>query len=89
MMQQAAYRALTAMAGLATAFAARKIVSGLWRGSVDPPLNPADRRITWRDGLTWAIATGIGAGVARLVAQRATAAGWERATGHTPPGVMA
>jgi hypothetical protein len=31
----------------------------------------------------------VGAAVARVVAFRGTAAGWERATGEVPPGVRA
>jgi hypothetical protein len=32
---------------------------------------------------------GIGAAVARVVALRGTAAGWEKLSGETPPGVAA
>ena len=86
-MKFVAYRSLAGVAGIVSAFAARQLVSALWRGEADPPLNPADRRISWKDALTWAVSAGIGAGVARLVAMRVTAAGWELATGDTPPGV--
>jgi hypothetical protein len=86
-MKHATYNAVTTVAGLAAAFVARKVVSALWRGDAEPPLNPADRRVSWKDGVTWAVATGVGAGVARLVALRTAAAGWEQATGETPPGV--
>jgi hypothetical protein len=45
------------------------------------------RRQVWqvRDALTWATALGVGAAVARVVAQRGAAAAWERATGNPPP----
>jgi hypothetical protein len=69
------------------AMAARKIVSALWRGRTEPPLNPADRRVSWPEALTWALSAGVGAGVARLIAHRGAAAGWERAAGSAPPGV--
>lgn len=86
-MKKVGYQALSWGAGLVAAVAARKVVSALWRGDVEPPLNPADRRVPWRDALTWALATALGAAVARVVAYRATAAGWESATGDAPPGV--
>ena len=53
----------------------------------EPPLNPADRRISWPEALIWAVAAGVGAGLGRLVAERAAAAGWEAATGSAPPGI--
>lgn len=86
-MRSMTYRAASAGAGMIAAMLTRKLVSALWRGDAEPPLNPADRRVSWREGLTWAVATGVGAAVARLVAIRGTAAGWEMATGEAPPGV--
>jgi hypothetical protein len=88
-MKKIGYRALSAAAGVLAAVAARKLVSAVWRGDVEPPLNPADRRVSWRDALLWALATAVGAAVARVVALRGAAAGWERATGEVPPGVRA
>jgi hypothetical protein len=82
-----AYQALSASAVLLAAMLARKLVSSVWRGDAEPPLNPADRRVSWREGLTWAVATGVGAAVARLVALRGAAAGWELTTGEAPPGI--
>lgn len=86
-MKTATYQLVSACAGIIAAMSARKMVSALWRGDAEPPLNPADRRVTWREGLTWAIAAGVGAAVARLVALRGAAAWWELATGERPPGV--
>jgi hypothetical protein len=83
------YEALSALAGIAAALVARKVVTALWPGDVEPPLNPADRRNSWAEALSWALAAGIGAAVARVLAVRVTAAGWERATGNPPPGIEA
>ena len=87
MFKQTAYQALSAVAGIIAAAAARKVISALWRGDTDTPLNPADRRVSWREALAWALATAAGAAVARLVALRGAAATWEFATGETPPGI--
>lgn len=35
--------------------------------------------------LAWGIAVGAGVGAARVIAERAAAAGFERVTGTTPP----
>lgn len=71
-----------ALAGLAT----QRFLETAWKavhGEAPPPV-PADRRSSWVDALSWAIATGVGAGVARLVAIRTAARVWE-ATIHEPP----
>jgi hypothetical protein len=88
-MKQLTYNALSTVAGIAAAVAARKIVSALWRSDTETPLNPADRRTSWREALAWGLATAVGAAVARVVALRGTAAGWEKLSGETPPGVAA
>ena len=88
-MKQLTYRAISGLAGVLAAMVARQVVSKLWRSDTEPPLNPADRRISWKEALGWGLASAVGAAVARVVALRLTAAGWERATGETPPGVAA
>jgi hypothetical protein len=88
-MKNLTYQALSGAAGIAAAVAARKIVSALWSSDTETPLNPADRRTSWKEALAWGLAAAIGAGVARVVALRGTAAGWERMTGETPPGIEA
>ncbi len=86
-MKKLSYNALSTVAGIAAAVAARKVVSALWRSDTQTPLNPADRRTSWREALAWGLATAVGAAVARIVALRAAAAGWEKMTSETPPGV--
>jgi hypothetical protein len=88
-MKKLTYNALSSIAGLVAAVAVRKIVSALWRSDTETPLNPADRRTSWGEALAWGLATAVGAGVARVVALRGAAAGWEKATGETPPGIAA
>ena len=88
-MKKLSYNAVSTIAGLVAAVAARKIVSALWRSDTETPLNPADRRTSWREALAWGLATAVGAAVARIVALRGAAAGWEKMTGETPPGVAA
>jgi len=86
-MKKLTCNALSTIASIAAAVAARKIVSALWRSDTEPPLNPADRRTSWQEALAWGLATAIGATVARVVALRGTSAGWEKITGESPPDV--
>ncbi len=84
-MNEKLWTAVSALAGAAAAATMRRGLQRLWP---DPgSRNPADRRVTWREGLMWAVISGVGAGVARLVSQRLAAAGWEKAAGVSPPGV--
>ena len=46
---------------------------------------PPDRRSAWVDALSWAVATGFGVGVARLLAVRTAAAVWEAAVHEQLP----
>ena len=59
----------------------------LWTRTTDrePPTNPADPDTGWGEALSWVVAISIGGAVARVVAQRAAATGWERAMGSPPP----
>jgi hypothetical protein len=72
-----------ALAGLST----QRLLEVIWkrlRGST-PPKVPGDRSSSWVDALTWAVATGVGVGVARLLAVRTAAAVWEAAVHEPPP----
>ena len=74
---------LGALAGLTTQ-RVLEVIWKAWRGST-PPKVPADRHSSWVDALSWAVATGIGVGVARLLAVRTAAVVWEAAVHEPPP----
>lgn len=77
-------------AAILSGIAVRKIVYAVWRAlrKNDPPANPADRVTSWPEALGFALATGAGIGVGRMIAARGAAAGWERMTGSLPPGLQ-
>jgi hypothetical protein len=80
------WKALVAGSGAIAALLAQRAIEVPWRAlrGTPAPKVPADRSRPWTDAIIWAVATGIGVGVARLLAIRATAAVWE-ATVHEPP----
>lgn len=86
------WQAVSTLSAVAGGIATRKLVAAAWgalsSSDVEPPLNPADRRVDWSTAVQWALAAGVGVGLGRLVSQRAAAAGWEKATGSAPPGVV-
>ena len=86
-MESFSWKALSLLTGALAAIAVRSLLSVVWPGRHQPPLNPADRRISWTDAMVWGVASGIGAGVARVVSKRTAAKAWERATGNPPPGI--
>lgn len=71
-----------ASATLATLATRRAITSGARALGWDPDDTEWG---AWPQALVWAVAVGAGMGVARVVAQRAAAAGFERITGDAPP----
>jgi Protein of unknown function (DUF4235) len=81
------WKAVTVGLGALTGLVTRHVLEFMWkalRGST-PPKVPADRRSSWVDALSWAIATGTGVAVARLLAVRTAAAVWEAAVHEPPP----
>lgn len=84
------WAAVSNISALLGALTTRKLLQAVWPAGDDatgPPFNPADRRVGWSTALQWGVAAGVGAGIARVVGQRAAAAGWEAATGSAPPGL--
>ncbi len=74
---------LGALAGLVSQRALEAAWKGLRHASRPPVL--ADRRSSWPEALSWAVATGVGMGVTRLLAIRTAAVVWEAATHEVPP----
>ena len=81
------WKAITIALGALVGLATQRLIEMPWkrlRGS-SPPKVLADRRSPWGDAVSWAIASGVGVGVARLVAIRAAAGVWEAAVHEPPP----
>lgn len=84
------WKLMSTAIGLGSAMLTRQLLSKLWARfshGPEPPLNAADRRITWFQALAWGVAAGVGAGIARTLGERSAAAGWERFVGAAPPGI--
>ncbi len=87
MTRRLVWRGVALVSGIASAALVRGGAVGLWRLSrqEDPPSNPGARNVRWRDALIWSVSLAVGAGVARVVAERGAAAAWTAATGSPPP----
>jgi hypothetical protein len=75
--------------GVLSGLIVKKVLFAGWKAARkdDPPANPAAPGTGWADSLAWAGAVAAGASIAKVVAMRGAAAGWEKATGHLPPGI--
>jgi len=65
---------------------ARRVATTGWKlttGS-EPPANPEDPDVSWKEALAWAVASGAAVGVARLLAARMAAAYFTKSAGHPP-----
>ncbi len=70
-------RVINALAGMAAAFVARKVLHFAWTKITgkEPPEHPEDPQVALGEALVWGVVVGAGVHVARLLATRATAGG--------------
>ena len=66
--------------------AARKAISATWKLSTgkQPPSNPEHPDVSMGEAVTWAVASGVAVGLARMLASRKAADYYRRSTGHLP-----
>src|SRR5687768_7586725 len=78
-----AWRVLGLGTAVGASIVARKIATSTWKVATgnDPPANPEDPETTWREALTWAVASGAAIGVVRMLATRKAADYWQKSTG--------
>ena len=73
--------------GALAAGVARRAAVVAWEQSrhEPPPTGPDTATRPWSEALIWAVTVAVGVAVFRVVAEKATAAAWTRATGSEPP----
>lgn len=89
-MQKTLYKLFGILGGIFAAKAARSVMEKSWarthHGQL-PPRQPDAPGTQWSEALIWAAASGIAAGLARLLATKGVASAWRKTTGHLPPGL--
>ena len=85
--KQLAWKVLSAASAAISVLVTRRILTAVWErfGGAAPPRSAEDRKVSWRAALTWAVATGVGIAVARVVAARVSARAWKVALHEAPP----
>ncbi len=86
------WKLVSSVAGVLGAMVAKKLMGAGYRAirkdtAPESPFDPADARFSWSATLGWAVAGGIGLGIAKVVSARLAAIGWKAATHTLPPGV--
>lgn len=81
---------LSLAAALAGAQVARRGLNTGWKAATkkNPPANPADPDVAFREAMVWAAASGAVVQIARMLATRRAAHYYTRSTGHLPPGLQ-
>jgi hypothetical protein len=61
-------------------------MTATWKLSTgkEPPSNPEHPDVSMAEAATWAVASGVAVGLARMLATRKAASYYRRSTGHLP-----
>ncbi|MBF4160971.1 DUF4235 domain-containing protein [Nocardioides acrostichi] len=84
------WSAMSLVSALGAAAVARKALNTGWKTATkrNPPDNPADPDVEMWEAVSWAMATGAGVALARMIAQRRAAEYFVKSTGHLPPALQ-
>ncbi len=85
------WNGVASVSAIGAVIASKPLIERLWRLVLrrEAPGNPAHQDVSWSDALLWALVTGAVVGVIRLLAQRAAAGAWAKATGDYPNALAA
>ncbi|CAN5634419.1 hypothetical protein BH11ACT8_BH11ACT8_34970 [soil metagenome] len=77
------------VSALGAAAVAKKGLNASWKAATgkQPPANPADPDVEFREAVMWAAASGTLIAIARMLAQRRAAGYYQKSTGRLPPGL--
>ncbi len=80
------FKVAAAGSAIAAAWVGRKAVTLTWKAATgnEPPVNPEDPEVTWKEAVAWALVSGAVIGLARLLASRQAAAWYRKQTGRLP-----
>lgn len=83
------YKAIDKLATIAVAVGTHTLFQKGWKTFTkhDPPENPSDPGVQWKDAFMWGAATGLGIGMSKVLMQILVDASWEKYKGPRPSGV--
>ena len=80
------YKALDKLTTIAVAVGTRTLFKEGWKIATkhDPPENPDDPGVVWRDAFMWGAAVGLGIGLSKVLMKIVFDASWEKYKGPKP-----
>lgn len=90
-MGNAVWKVMALASGLIGAKVAKAASDGTWKAATgsQPPVNPADPDVEWKEAVGFAIVSGAIVGVIRMVAQKQAANVYTKSAGHRPEALKA
>lgn len=86
MSQRVLWNIYAGVVGAVSAVAAQRLVRGAWKAATgDEPPDPNDPATPISEALIWALAGGIGVGIAQIMTNRFAANRWEKVMGSPAP----
>jgi hypothetical protein len=84
--EEQVWNGVASASAIGAVMATKPLVEKVWKAVAhrEAPGNPAHQDVGWGEALAWALVTGALVGVIRLLAQRAAASAWAKATGDYP-----
>ena len=88
-MGEAVWKVMGMGAAIGAGILAKKLATASWKLGTghEPPVNPEDPEVSWKEAIGWAVVSGAIVGVARLLATRKAAAYYRKSAGHAPKGL--
>ena len=85
-----AWKLLAAGAAAVATTVADRGVRSAWKAATgdEPPANPMNPDVAWKEAVVWAVLSGAVIGIARLAAQRKAAAYYRDSSGVLPAAVL-
>jgi Protein of unknown function (DUF4235) len=82
------YRLLTLILAIPISKAIKKLIAQGWTAARpnDPPKDPKKADVGWTDALIWAVISGTGTALGKLLTSKGAAGTWRAIIGTEPPG---
>lgn len=80
------YQAFNKLSTIAMAVVTRNLIKKGWKSITknDPPENPSDPSVPWREALIWGAATGLSVGISKVAMRRFADFSWKKFKGPKP-----
>lgn len=80
------YKTFKKLSTIAVTIATRSLLKQAWKSITkhDPPEDPSEPTVLWKEALLWGAATGLGIGITRVTTRRLADKSWKTFRGPKP-----